>query len=218
MSREPPRGTCSPRRPRRVARQDRDERRPHRTRLRDLRSAVLRHSPEDVGRPAPGCRRPRRAARRSTRSSTRPSPRGYGGRRSPSDDGYVDGRSFHDLDGHAWEVMWMALRTPRGYPVFSPGNITAARPERRRGTVAGPTVRPGRRPPCCSALAPPCPTVPGRWRPSPGTAASRASTSSACRSSRGSRRVTDELVLRAPDGVGPRRRRRADRGRRRHRR
>ena len=25
----------------------------------------------------------------------------------PSDAGYMYGRSFHDLDGHAWEVMWM---------------------------------------------------------------------------------------------------------------
>ena len=26
---------------------------------------------------------------------------------APSDDGYMYGRSFFDLDGHAWEVMWM---------------------------------------------------------------------------------------------------------------
>ena len=25
----------------------------------------------------------------------------------PSDDGFMYGRSFFDLDGHAWEVMWM---------------------------------------------------------------------------------------------------------------
>ncbi len=25
----------------------------------------------------------------------------------PSDEGYLYGRSFYDLDGHAWEVMWM---------------------------------------------------------------------------------------------------------------
>jgi uncharacterized protein len=25
----------------------------------------------------------------------------------PSDEGYMYGRSFYDLDGHAWEVMWM---------------------------------------------------------------------------------------------------------------
>ena len=25
----------------------------------------------------------------------------------PSDEGYMYGRSFFDLDGHAWEVMWM---------------------------------------------------------------------------------------------------------------
>jgi predicted lactoylglutathione lyase len=25
----------------------------------------------------------------------------------PSDEGFMYGRSFHDLDGHAWEVMWM---------------------------------------------------------------------------------------------------------------
>ncbi|HET9760926.1 MAG TPA: VOC family protein [Nocardioidaceae bacterium] len=26
---------------------------------------------------------------------------------APSDEGFMYGRSFHDLDGHAWEVMWM---------------------------------------------------------------------------------------------------------------
>jgi uncharacterized protein len=26
---------------------------------------------------------------------------------APSDEGYMYGRSFYDLDGHAWEVMWM---------------------------------------------------------------------------------------------------------------
>jgi predicted lactoylglutathione lyase len=26
---------------------------------------------------------------------------------SPTDEGYVYGRSFYDLDGHAWEVIWM---------------------------------------------------------------------------------------------------------------
>jgi len=32
-----------------------------------------------------------------------------GGRvaQQPSDQGYMYGRSFYDLDGHAWEVMWM---------------------------------------------------------------------------------------------------------------
>jgi predicted lactoylglutathione lyase len=32
-----------------------------------------------------------------------------GGRdiREPQDQGYMYGRSFYDLDGHAWEVMWM---------------------------------------------------------------------------------------------------------------
>ncbi len=25
----------------------------------------------------------------------------------PSDEGYMYGRSFYDLDGHAWEVIWM---------------------------------------------------------------------------------------------------------------
>jgi predicted lactoylglutathione lyase len=25
----------------------------------------------------------------------------------PSDEGFMYGRSFYDLDGHAWEVMWM---------------------------------------------------------------------------------------------------------------
>lgn len=27
--------------------------------------------------------------------------------KSAEDHGYVYGRSFHDLDGHAWEVIWM---------------------------------------------------------------------------------------------------------------
>ncbi len=26
---------------------------------------------------------------------------------APNDQGFMYGRSFHDLDGHAWEVMWM---------------------------------------------------------------------------------------------------------------
>jgi predicted lactoylglutathione lyase len=26
---------------------------------------------------------------------------------APTDEGYMYGRSFFDLDGHAWEVMWM---------------------------------------------------------------------------------------------------------------
>ena len=27
--------------------------------------------------------------------------------KEPSDEGYMYGRSFYDLDGHAWEVIWM---------------------------------------------------------------------------------------------------------------
>jgi predicted lactoylglutathione lyase len=27
--------------------------------------------------------------------------------KEPQDEGYMYGRSFHDPDGHAWEVMWM---------------------------------------------------------------------------------------------------------------
>ncbi|MEO5709226.1 MAG: VOC family protein [Nocardioidaceae bacterium] len=27
--------------------------------------------------------------------------------KEPLDEGFMYGRSFHDLDGHAWEVMWM---------------------------------------------------------------------------------------------------------------
>lgn len=32
-----------------------------------------------------------------------------GGRvaKQPSDEGFMYGRSFYDLDGHTWEVMWM---------------------------------------------------------------------------------------------------------------
>lgn len=32
---------------------------------------------------------------------------GGGAGKEPSDEGYMYGRSFFDLDGHAWEVMWM---------------------------------------------------------------------------------------------------------------
>ena len=27
--------------------------------------------------------------------------------KEPQDEGFMYGRSFYDLDGHAWEVMWM---------------------------------------------------------------------------------------------------------------
>jgi uncharacterized protein len=27
--------------------------------------------------------------------------------KDPTDEGYMYGRSFYDLDGHAWEVIWM---------------------------------------------------------------------------------------------------------------
>jgi uncharacterized protein len=32
-----------------------------------------------------------------------------GGRmiKEPQDEGYMYGRSFYDIDGHAWEIMWM---------------------------------------------------------------------------------------------------------------
>lgn len=32
---------------------------------------------------------------------------GGGAAKEPLDEGYMYGRSFYDLDGHAWEVMWM---------------------------------------------------------------------------------------------------------------
>jgi uncharacterized protein len=32
---------------------------------------------------------------------------GGGVAKEPSDEGFMYGRSFYDLDGHAWEVMWM---------------------------------------------------------------------------------------------------------------
>jgi len=34
---------------------------------------------------------------------------GGGEAKEPSDEGFMYGRSFYDLDGHAWEVMWMDL-------------------------------------------------------------------------------------------------------------
>ena len=49
----------------------------------------------------------RRAARRSTRSSTGRSRSAARPAKEPQDEGFMYGRSFHDLDGHAWEVMWM---------------------------------------------------------------------------------------------------------------
>jgi uncharacterized protein len=33
--------------------------------------------------------------------------------KDPLDHGFMYGRSFHDLDGHHWEVMWMS---PEGMP------------------------------------------------------------------------------------------------------
>ena len=33
---------------------------------------------------------------------------GGGVAKEPSDEGYMYGRSFYDLDGHAWEVTWMS--------------------------------------------------------------------------------------------------------------
>lgn len=39
--------------------------------------------------------------------------------KEPQDYGFMYGRSFHDLDGHLWEVMWMdpvaAEKGPAGY-------------------------------------------------------------------------------------------------------
>ena len=32
---------------------------------------------------------------------------GAGAAKEPQDYGFMYGRSFHDLDGHLWEVMWM---------------------------------------------------------------------------------------------------------------
>src|SRR4051812_24604446 len=32
---------------------------------------------------------------------------GGGIAKEPTDEGYMYGRSFYDLDGHAWEVIWM---------------------------------------------------------------------------------------------------------------
>jgi predicted lactoylglutathione lyase len=32
---------------------------------------------------------------------------GAGAAKPPADAGFMYGRSFYDLDGHAWEVMWM---------------------------------------------------------------------------------------------------------------
>jgi predicted lactoylglutathione lyase len=32
---------------------------------------------------------------------------GGGVAEGPADEGFMYGRSFYDLDGHAWEVMWM---------------------------------------------------------------------------------------------------------------
>ena len=51
-----------------------------------------------LGREPRGGRRPRRPGAR--RSAATPAS-------EPQDEGYMYGRSFYDLDGHAWEVIWM---------------------------------------------------------------------------------------------------------------
>jgi predicted lactoylglutathione lyase len=38
---------------------------------------------------------------------------GGGVAKEPSDEGFMYGRSFYDLDGHAWEVMWMDPGAPQ---------------------------------------------------------------------------------------------------------
>ncbi|MDX6299210.1 MAG: uncharacterized protein QOF53_424 [Nocardioidaceae bacterium] len=38
---------------------------------------------------------------------------GGGVAKEPSDEGYMYGRSFYDLDGHAWEVLWMDPGAPQ---------------------------------------------------------------------------------------------------------
>ena len=124
-----------------------------------------------------GGRHPRRPGARRGGSPTK----------EPQDEGYMYGRSFYDLDGHAWEVMWMD-------PPPSSEAAKFSHPQHQRSTGGTWPGHPGgarshlpRRQPCCSACVRRWPTVPGRWRPWPGTAASRASTSSACRSSPASR-------------------------------
>jgi len=50
---------------------------------------------------------------------------GAGAAKGPQDYGFMYGRSFHDLDGHLWEVMWMdpvaAEQGPAEYMVESAG-------------------------------------------------------------------------------------------------
>ncbi|HET9154508.1 MAG TPA: VOC family protein [Solirubrobacterales bacterium] len=45
--------------------------------------------------------------------------------KDPQDYGFMYGRSFHDLDGHLWEVMWMdpvaAEQGPAGYTADAAG-------------------------------------------------------------------------------------------------
>jgi predicted lactoylglutathione lyase len=36
--------------------------------------------------------------------------------REPMDHGFMYGRSFHDLDGHLWEVMWMSQEAVEAGP------------------------------------------------------------------------------------------------------
>ncbi len=36
--------------------------------------------------------------------------------REPMDEGFMYGRSFHDLDGHLWEVMWMSQEAVEAGP------------------------------------------------------------------------------------------------------
>ncbi|WP_320669363.1 VOC family protein [Patulibacter defluvii] len=41
---------------------------------------------------------------------------GAGEAKDPQDYGFMYGRSFHDLDGHLWEVMWMDPRAAEQGP------------------------------------------------------------------------------------------------------
>lgn len=51
---------------------------------------------------------------------------GAGTAREASDYGFMYGRSFHDLDGHLWEVMWMDPRAvEQGPEAFANSQATA---------------------------------------------------------------------------------------------
>ncbi len=111
-------------------------------------AAVLRHlHPKQVADPAAttGAILAVSAGSRDevdTLVDTRPRARRRGPPTSPQDEGFMYGRSFYDLDGHAWEVMWMdPTRAVHVELVHDPQHRPAARPEPPAGATLGADAR-----------------------------------------------------------------------------